>query len=459
MTTPNLSLIVIVRDQADNLPRCLASVVSAVDDIVVVDTSPHESAANIAREFGARVYPCAWEDDFAGVRNFARKMARGRWILVLDADEVLAPGSLEALAHYAVPWSADEVLPYYCGRIIHFTEPSCSLERAQLDHDKATLFPNHEGFRFEHPNFDQLSFGGPLERAQRRQAPDLIVYDYGQTDPDRRERRLRQSIEITTRALERDPDNDHLRFHLCRELHLLGEHQATLTECYALLNRHYPEPRFSAELLGMAAYYGGFAALYLQRPAEAAQLSLEGIRLCRLHPGLWQTLGGAYLWLQRSHDTLAVPLIEASLNTAQVPPFQNLDMPVPEEAWSALFVIGYAHFVAREYDIALHYFLRGCDYLLHQPMYPVMALITAVKVRHFERALALLEQTRVCYPWEEERLQKLHCWFKELAGAPSGPVDRSEERILLLLDQWQQEWPPTPGVPMLLEHAAPDLRS
>ncbi len=61
----------IVRDEQENLPRCLGSVAGLFDEIVVVDTGSRDRTREIAREFGARVFDFVWVDDFAAARNAA----------------------------------------------------------------------------------------------------------------------------------------------------------------------------------------------------------------------------------------------------------------------------------------------------------------------------------------------------------------------------------------------------
>ncbi len=94
-----LTLSMIVRDEEEQLPGCLASVRDAVDEIVVVDTGSGDRSAAIAQEFGARVLHAAWQGDFSAARNIGVNAARGRWILVMDADERFEgnPGHLRRL--------------------------------------------------------------------------------------------------------------------------------------------------------------------------------------------------------------------------------------------------------------------------------------------------------------------------------------------------------------------------
>lgn len=87
----NLSLCMIVKNEAQTLPRCLESVRGVVDEIIVLDTGSQDRTVEVAQGFGARVYHFPWSNDFAAARNESLKYAQGQWILVLDADETLAP--------------------------------------------------------------------------------------------------------------------------------------------------------------------------------------------------------------------------------------------------------------------------------------------------------------------------------------------------------------------------------
>ncbi len=90
---PRISLCMIARDEEAMLPDCLESVKGAVDEIIVVDTGSRDATERVARQAGARVLPFPWVDDFAAARNHGVARATGQWVLVLDADERLAPGA------------------------------------------------------------------------------------------------------------------------------------------------------------------------------------------------------------------------------------------------------------------------------------------------------------------------------------------------------------------------------
>ena len=88
--TPRLSVCLIARDEAVFLDRCLASIGDLADEIVVVDTGSADDTCTVARRHHARVLSFSWTGDFSEARNHGLDAARGRWILSLDCDEVIA---------------------------------------------------------------------------------------------------------------------------------------------------------------------------------------------------------------------------------------------------------------------------------------------------------------------------------------------------------------------------------
>ena len=84
-----VSLSMIVRNEAERLKRCLASVEGFVDEMVLLDTGSTDATVTIAQQCGATVHQLPWPGDFAPARNEALRHVKGDWVLVLDADEQL----------------------------------------------------------------------------------------------------------------------------------------------------------------------------------------------------------------------------------------------------------------------------------------------------------------------------------------------------------------------------------
>jgi len=131
----------IVKDEAANLPSCLASVRDLVEEIVILDTGSVDETVAIAQQFGAQVYHFPWGHDFAAARNEALKYVHGDWVLVLDADEVLVP----------------EIIPYLQEVIQGEENLVVNLLRYELGSEDAPyseitrLFRRHPQLYFTHP--------------------------------------------------------------------------------------------------------------------------------------------------------------------------------------------------------------------------------------------------------------------------------------------------------------------
>lgn len=88
---PEISLCMIVKDEGAVLPRSLASWREMADELIVVDTGSQDATVAVAAAHGARVLHYDWRHP--GHKGAARMVgidaARGEWIVVMDADEIV----------------------------------------------------------------------------------------------------------------------------------------------------------------------------------------------------------------------------------------------------------------------------------------------------------------------------------------------------------------------------------
>jgi glycosyltransferase involved in cell wall biosynthesis len=84
-----LSLVVITKNEEENIERCLRSVPFA-GDVVVVDSFSSDRTVERAKALGARVFQESWRG-FGPQKQFGVSQAKHDWILSLDADEALSP--------------------------------------------------------------------------------------------------------------------------------------------------------------------------------------------------------------------------------------------------------------------------------------------------------------------------------------------------------------------------------
>ncbi|HMK13829.1 MAG TPA: glycosyltransferase family 2 protein [Burkholderiales bacterium] len=116
-----VSVIIITKNEEQNIRACLESVVWA-DEIIVVDSGSSDNTVGICKNLGAQVHVMDWPG-YGPQKNRALNLATGDWVLSLDADErvsselrseiqsaVSNPGQAAA---FLIPRSSS-----YCGRIM-----------------------------------------------------------------------------------------------------------------------------------------------------------------------------------------------------------------------------------------------------------------------------------------------------------------------------------------------------
>lgn len=205
-----ITLAMIVRNEAPRLPACLASAAGAVDEIVVVDTGSTDATADVARRHGARVVAWAWQDDFAAARNEALRHAGGDWVLVLDADERLAPGAAPRVRALAAAAGAEG---YDCEIV---SALPAGQPAASISHRYCRLFRRLPGVRFEGRIHEQvapsiLAAGGRIVRGDVR-----ILHD-GYAEPGRA--RSERNLALLRRALAERPGDAFTLLNLGLALH------------------------------------------------------------------------------------------------------------------------------------------------------------------------------------------------------------------------------------------------
>jgi glycosyltransferase involved in cell wall biosynthesis len=240
MSEKALSLCMIVKNEAAILSRCLDSVHALTPEIVIVDTGSADATTHVARSYGATVEPFDFHAvHFGAARNRTLELASGRWILVLDADEVLDPSSVPFIQQIV---ATNENAGYYFERVnIH-----AGVARSKSDY-VVRLFPNHPDYRYRgrvHEMIDGsiLTAGGRLLRSKIR-----IEHDFA-SDPSARLRKNLWYIEILNQEILDNPsDSGRLDF-LAAEYHQLGRFDAAMeiTERILTLRPHDPEAHLRA---------------------------------------------------------------------------------------------------------------------------------------------------------------------------------------------------------------------
>src|SRR6266404_7903804 len=124
-----VSVIVPVRNEARNLPRCLESL-AGVGEIYVIDSQSTDDTVEIAQSRGTKVVQFHYAGGWPKKRQWAMDTLQFAydWILLLDADEVLTPELVEEIRHVVqnpvVNGYSIRLQMYFLGRILRHCDAS-----------------------------------------------------------------------------------------------------------------------------------------------------------------------------------------------------------------------------------------------------------------------------------------------------------------------------------------------
>jgi len=106
-----ISVIVPVKNEAENLRRCLPALGWA-DEVFVIDSQSQDETARVAEEHGASVVQFHFNGTYPKKKNWALDNVpfRNEWVLIVDADEVVVPELAEEIARRT---AADEADGFY----------------------------------------------------------------------------------------------------------------------------------------------------------------------------------------------------------------------------------------------------------------------------------------------------------------------------------------------------------
>lgn len=118
----SISLVIITHNEEKNIGRCLESVKGIVDEIIVVDSFSNDNTENICNDFGVNFINRKWEG-YSNSKNHGNSLAKGKYILSLDADEVLSSELRDFIIKEKTDFKFDGYIfnrkTNYCGKWIN----------------------------------------------------------------------------------------------------------------------------------------------------------------------------------------------------------------------------------------------------------------------------------------------------------------------------------------------------
>ncbi|HEY6526401.1 MAG TPA: glycosyltransferase [Solirubrobacteraceae bacterium] len=213
-----LSLCMIVRDEEQMLPRCLAAVAPAVDEIVIVDTGSTDATVEIAKSFGAKVIEFPWTGSFSEARNVSFEAATGDWVMYLDADEVLVADDVEQLrALTGRTWR----------EAFYLVETSYTGELGDggaMVNNALRVFRNRPEYRFKDRLHEQIAHTLPTDIPGRVEQTPVRVTHYGYLGSVRdAKEKSQRNVELLRKQAAESPNTPFLHFNLGSEYIVVGK--------------------------------------------------------------------------------------------------------------------------------------------------------------------------------------------------------------------------------------------
>lgn len=261
MTLPRLGLIMILRDEEQNLERSLAPVTGLFDETVVVDTGSRDQTPRIARSLGARVVDWTWSDDFAAARNRSIQEATAGYLFWLDGDNQIQPRGVDRLRE-----AVEEAREPFIGWCTEVLEPGG--ERLL----QKRLFPRRADIFFRGRIHEQLNH--PRDLAYRHL--DVRISHWGYADPNLARAKGERNLALLKESLASGPEEFFLLYQAGRTL--LGLRR--VDEAEAFLARAVGSgqgSRENPELLSHAWVLFAQAAERAGRPDLAEARLIQGL--------------------------------------------------------------------------------------------------------------------------------------------------------------------------------------
>ncbi|QCX34238.1 glycosyltransferase [Caloramator sp. E03] len=336
----SISLCMIVKNEEENIKRCLDSVYDIVDEIIIVDTGSTDRTVEIAKKYNAKIYNFEWNNNFSDARNFSLDMASCDWILIMDADDELERKDKDKL----ILLTKNENVNAYFLQTLSYVGEKPGLDI--IMNLNIRLIRNKMGYKFYGAIHEQIK---PNDMDKNRKdaikVENIRFYHYGYINKTVKDKNKRKrNMEIIEKELQREPNNGFMLFNMGSEYYALEDYKKALEyyeESYKSFN---PNLGYTPKLLIR------MASCYEQLGIYEKELWIieSGLRLYPNFTDLEFLKATTYFKLQKY--TLAIKSLNKCIEMGEAPSYLNCLLGVG--TFRPYFLLSTIYYLNGDYDEA-----------------------------------------------------------------------------------------------------------
>lgn len=169
------SVCMIVKDEEENIERCIKSFIDKADEVIIVDTGSTDKTKEICSKFGkVKLFDFEWTNRFDEARNYSLSHATKDVILIMDADEELK-----------------EFEEFNCEFDAAFITVLNSENDVLVENKELRYFKNHLGIKYTNPMHENV---GMTIQDKKHYISGLKVRHYGYEDIINNEENMKKKI-------------------------------------------------------------------------------------------------------------------------------------------------------------------------------------------------------------------------------------------------------------------------
>lgn len=266
-----ISVCLIVKNEENNIGKCLLSVSPIASEIIIVDTGSTDKTIEIASKFTDKIYFYQWNNNFAEARNFAISLAKFPYIISIDADEELQN-----------PEVVTQILsnpdPNIGGWLVNNISYASRKKGAGFDTYVTKLvriFKNQPSIRFEGIIHEQIHESILKNNYKIADSEVTLIHSGYSLSPEQMQKKQLRNLNLLLDALKKEPTNAYLHFQTAKTYLALDKLIDADNHTREALKYAKPDSSTRSQALN----YGGIISFRLGDFSTAVQRAKESLQM------------------------------------------------------------------------------------------------------------------------------------------------------------------------------------